>query len=148
MGTLLDANGQPMAGYVVELHSDPVTTVTDSGGRYVFHDVDFTSHELIVKTPEGEKIKAVALAFSQGEAFGTQITQEHVSITYAKETATVNIVVQMTSSQNGAVVTQVSDSELSTSSGGTVTALPWIVGGAVAAAAVAVLIALLLKKRK
>ena len=106
-GTLLDSNGNPMAGYVVELHSDPMTTVTDAQGRYTFRDVEYTNHELIVKTPKGEEIAVFTLAFSQGDTTDTDVTETGVNITYTKSTATVQIEVALKADKGGAEISQV-----------------------------------------
>ena len=150
-GTLLDSDGNPMAGYVVELHSDPITTVTDANGRYTFYDVDYTSHELIVKTAEGEKIAEFELAFVEGEEFGTDMSEKGVNITYTRSTETVNIEVELIPDQGGAAISQVSGSDnpqTGGSLGGIGTVLLWIGGGVLALMLIALMIIILKKKKK
>jgi hypothetical protein len=150
-GTLLDSNGNPMAGYVVELHSDPMTTVTDANGRYAFYDVDYTSHELIVKTPEGDKIAEFELVFSEGEEFSTDVTEKGVDITYMRSTDTVNIEVKLIPDQSGAEISQVFSSDnLQTSDalGGIGSVLWWIGGGVLVVMLITLLTIILLKKKK
>jgi uncharacterized repeat protein (TIGR02543 family) len=36
IGTVLDENGNPLAGMTVELHSDPMIVVTDEAGQFTF----------------------------------------------------------------------------------------------------------------
>ena len=150
-GTLLDSNDNPMAGYVVELHSDPITTITDANGQYTFHNVDYTSHELIVKTAEGEKIAEFELAFSEGKEFSTVMTKEGVNITYTLNTETVNIEIKMTPDQSGAAISRVSGSKIpqtSNSLGGFGSVLWWVGGGALALMLITLLIIVLLKKKR
>jgi hypothetical protein len=151
MGTLLDADGKPMVGYVVELHSNPITTVTDKNGQYVFYDVDYTNHELIVKTPEGEQIAEFELAFSQGEEFSTDVTEKGAAITYTGSTATVNIKVALAADKSSATIVQVSSAGIQlvdNADGGIGTVLLWIGGGVLAVMLIALLVIILLKRKK
>jgi hypothetical protein len=150
-GTLLDSDGNPMAGYVVELHSDPITTVTDVNGRYTFYDVDYTSHELIVKTESGEKIAEFELVFSEGEEFSTDVTEEGVDITYTRSTETVNIEVKLIPDQSGAAISEVSGTDnpqTSDALGGLGSILWWIIGGVLVVMLITLLIIILLKRKK
>mgnify|MGYP000398037725 CR=1 FL=1 len=150
-GTLLDSNGNPMAGYVVELHSDPITTITDANGRYTFRDVEYTKHEMIVKTPKGEEIAAFELSFSQGEEFDTDVTEKGVNVTFTNSTATVDIEVAVAADQSGATISHVQaveNPQTDDTSGGIGTVLLWIGGGIFAAAIIAALVIILLRKRR
>ena len=150
-GTLVDSNGNAMAGYLVELHSEPMTTVTDANGWYAFYDVDYTSHDLIVKTAEGKKIVGFELDFSEGEKFSTDLTEKGVDITYTRSTETVNIEVKLIPDQSGATISQVSGTDkpqTSDSLGGIGTALLWIGIGVLAVILITLLIIILLKKKK
>lgn len=125
--------------------------MTDANGRYAFYDVDYTSHDLIVKTPQGEKIAEFALAFSEGDQFNTDMTDEGVKITYTQKTATVTIDVALKADESGAAIEKVAGSDIpqttvSLSAGGS--ALLWIGIGTFAALLIAVLIILLAKRKK
>ena len=106
-GTLVDSNGNPLVGYVVELHSDPITTITDADGHYTFYNVDYIDHELIVKTPKSEEIAAFKLSFLEGDKFTTNIMKKGVDITFTKSTVTVDIQVVVEASQSCAAISQV-----------------------------------------
>jgi hypothetical protein len=150
-GRLLDADGNPMAGYVVELHSDPVITVTNANGEYAFYDVDYTNHELIVKTAEGKTIAEFELAFSEGEEFRTDVSEAGADITYTRSTETINIEVKLIPDQSGAAISQVvslDDPQAIDSRGGAGSTLLWIGIGVLAVILIVLLIILLLKKRK
>ncbi len=150
-GTLLDSDGNPMVGYLVELHSEPMTTVTDANGRYAFYGVDYTNHELVVKTPEGEKIAEFELVFSQGDEFGTDMTEKGADITYTSSTATVNIEVKLIPDQSGAAISLVSGSDeplADKAFGDAGSVLLWIGGGTLVVMLIALLIIILLKERK
>ncbi len=150
IGTLLASDGKPLAGYVIELHSDPITAVTDMNGRVAFKDVDYTSHELIIKTPEGRLIAEFELAFYEGEEFGAEVAKEGVSITYTRSTETVSIEVRLMPDQSGAAISQVYDSN-NPKTGGSYDAagsiLWWIGGGVLAVILIALSVILLLKKK-
>ena len=149
-GRLLDPDGNPLAGYVVELHSNPLTTVTDKDGRYEFRDVEYTGHEMIVKTPAGDEVAEFELIFSEGDEFSTDVTEEGVSITYTSRTATVDIEIALTADRSTAAIAQVSGSEKphgGDTAGGIGPVLLW--AGLVAIAVmIAVVIVLLLRKKK
>lgn len=132
----------------MELHSDPVTTVTDADGRFEFHGVDYTHHELIVKKPAGEQIAGFELTFSEGDKVGTDVTENGVNITYIRSTAIVTIDMALNAGESSTAISKVTVSDTpAEASGGTASALWWIIGGVVVAA-IAVVIVLLLKKRK
>ena len=128
-----------------------MTTVTDANGRYTFYDVDYTSHELIVKTEKGEKIAAFDLAFSEGENFSTDVTEEGVNITYTRSTDTVSIEVKLIPDQGGAKISQVTGldkPQSSDTSGGEGGVLLWIGGGVLSIMLIALLIIILKRKKK
>ena len=145
-GILLDSNGNPMAGYIVELHSDPVTTVTDAQGRYTFYDVEFTEHTLTVKTPEGEEISSLRLSFSQGEEFDISTTNTETIITYTATTITVSLIVTVSEDQSTASISEIT----STSSAEAVRESTWWIWVLVVAMAgiASVLIIWFVRKRK
>lgn len=121
-----------MVGYVVELHSDPMTTITDENGRYTFNDVEYTNHELIIKTPKGENVASFELNFSQGEDFSSAMSEKGANITYTQKTETVTLEVTLKPDQSGAAISAVSASTPPKASGflsviGTV--LLWVGGG-------------------
>lgn len=135
----------------MELHSDPITTITDENGRYAFYDVAYTNHELIVKTPEGTEIAAFELSFAQGDQMDTNVTDEGVSVTYTNSTVSVDIEVAVAADQSSAAIaraTGVDNPQTNEGAGGIGTVLLWIGGGIFAAAIIAALIIILLKRRK
>ena len=138
-GTLLDSNGTPMAGYIVELHSDPVSTITDEKGHYTFHNVAYTDHTLIVKTPENEEIASFVLLFAPGEEFDTATTDESMSITYTHSTVSVNITVTVAEDKGSAVISEVSSVNESETAGSSVWWI-WVLAGIIAGLAVIVMI--------
>jgi hypothetical protein len=136
-----------MVGFVVELHSDPMTTVTDENGRYTFNDVAYTNHELIIKTPQGEKVATFELNFSQGKEFSSAKSDKGANITYTQKTETVTLEVTLNPDQSGAVISEVSASSQPQTNGflsviGSV--LLWVGGGIL----VIMLLLILANKRK
>ncbi|BFH61125.1 InlB B-repeat-containing protein [Paenibacillus azoreducens] len=54
-GVVKDANGNPMQGVKVELHSDPRITFTNENGEYRFENVELGKHTVILKNPFTDK---------------------------------------------------------------------------------------------
>lgn len=52
-GRIFYSDGSPAAGRHIELHSDPVSTVTDSDGRFLFPNVSFGDHTITVYNQDG-----------------------------------------------------------------------------------------------
>lgn len=52
-GRIFYSDGSPAAGRHVELHSDPVSTVTDLEGRFLFPNVSFGEHTITVYNQDG-----------------------------------------------------------------------------------------------
>lgn len=86
-GTLLDADGNPMAGFFLELHSNLRSAVTDVNGRYVFSNVTFAHHILLVKNADGVEVATYELDFAKGDQFLSSVTQTGANITYTDDTA-------------------------------------------------------------
>ena len=149
-GTLLSSDGNPMSGYIVELHSDPMTAVTDAKGRYSFDNVDYTSHQLIVKTPEGEKFAEFELSFTEGAKFGAEMTETGADIIYTSGTETVSIEVELLPDRGGAVISRVNGSD-GPQTGGTHDgsgSILWWIGGVIVLLLIGLLIIALLRKKK
>ena len=66
-GTLYDKDGNPLAGYTVELHSDPMSTVTDDQGRFTFTGVAIEEHTLTVKNPSGHTLQTFTVSMHNGD---------------------------------------------------------------------------------
>ncbi len=54
-GVVKDANGIPMQGVKVELHSDPQITFTNENGEYRFEGVELGKHTVTLKNPFTDK---------------------------------------------------------------------------------------------
>lgn len=57
-GTFTDADGNPVEGATVELHSNVRTTTTDANGNWAFQDVSSGNHTLAVIPPDGSSLAA------------------------------------------------------------------------------------------
>lgn len=57
-GTVRDANDEPVSGATVTLHSNPITTSTDSNGEFTFTEVPEGDHTIHVEPPEGTELAA------------------------------------------------------------------------------------------
>jgi hypothetical protein len=55
-GTLLDADGNPVANATVEIHSEVRTGTTDANGNFEIEDVEVGNHEIIFKNSSNEVI--------------------------------------------------------------------------------------------
>ncbi len=60
-GRILDEDGNPLANKIVELHSEPITTRTDTDGNYRFENVTSGEHTLFVKEEDGTEIATMPL---------------------------------------------------------------------------------------
>jgi len=121
-----------MAGYIVELYSNPATTATDANGRYTFDNVDYVAHSMIIKTAGGNKVAEFELTFKEGEQFSMNMTEKGVNITYTQSTEAVNIEIKLNPDLAGAEISRVSDSVIphtGSASDGIDPVLLWIGGG-------------------
>ncbi|MBS6395815.1 MAG: carboxypeptidase regulatory-like domain-containing protein [Clostridiales bacterium] len=67
-GHVVDGNSRAMAGYTVELHSTPRTTVTDGNGYFEFANVEYGTHELFVKDAAGNLLASRRFEIREGAA--------------------------------------------------------------------------------
>jgi hypothetical protein len=81
-GILTDAQGNPLADIIVELHSDPQITTTDKNGFYEFKNVLEGSHTLFVKEKDGTEIAQLSMVITQGD----RTSQDGNTITVAGNT--------------------------------------------------------------
>lgn len=100
-GTLLGADGKPMAGQAVTLHSKVVKTVTDSNGRFTFPDVPLTDHTLIIESAEGAEIGSYDLSFKESASTSYQVDNTDVDVAITSNTVMIDILVQI--SEEGSV---------------------------------------------
>lgn len=103
-GTLVDSNNKKLAGYALELHSDPITTITDSNGRFTFNNVPYTKHTLNVKTSTGTLLGSFALAFTEGEDFNKTVTGGGADIVYTSNTVSVDIAMSLNDEGEASIV--------------------------------------------
>lgn len=130
-GELLDSNGNPKVGYVVELHSTPITAITDSQGRYRFDNVDYTAHTLFVKTPTGKQITSFALSFEEGDKFSKTVKADGADIQYTNSTVSVDITIALDGDEDSAKITEISGVD-NPATGRTPSLLIWILMAAFA----------------
>jgi len=90
-GTLLDRDGSPLAGYTVELHSDPLVTVTDEEGRFTFTDVPVGDHTLTVKDPAGDTLQTFTVSLRSGDAYDYEQDGSAIDVALAADTETVEM---------------------------------------------------------
>lgn len=98
-GTLIDSDGNPLAGYTIVLHSDPITRVTDTNGKFLFEDVPFNNHTMIVSNGVDE-IGRYKLSFSGASAQDSSIdnTAHIAGFKYTSDTMCVDLLLQLTES--------------------------------------------------
>jgi len=65
-GYIKDSNGNPLKGYIVELHSTPRTYTTDKDGYFKFDNVEEGEHTLIVKDSNGKVLVTKELNVIEG----------------------------------------------------------------------------------
>ena len=86
-GTLRGSDKKPLTGYKVTLHSEPMTTVTDKAGKFVFTNVEYSQHALIVETPEGVEMGNFTLDFQTADSPGHHIDGHSLVIYYTNRTS-------------------------------------------------------------
>lgn len=65
---LADAQGNPMTGMTVELHSSPRTAVSDERGNVYFSNVEFGTHTLTVKDQAGNTLGSRQFVLAAGSS--------------------------------------------------------------------------------
>lgn len=80
-GTLVDDNGLPLAGYNITLYSNPVTVFTDSAGGFVFTNMPYDNHTLVVSLPTGTEIGRFALDFVRNNSNSSSINNANNRVT-------------------------------------------------------------------
>lgn len=110
-GTIEDADGKPLANYPVTLHSDPVTVITDSKGKFTFENVPLTSHTLVIKKSDGTQIGSYDLTFTKEDTASYENTANKIDIKFTAGTVNVNIDIDVNADQTGTAIDNVSFSE-------------------------------------
>jgi hypothetical protein len=103
-GRLVDADGNPLAGYKITLHSDPITVYTDSDGWYTFEDVEFTEHELIIYTPAGEEIGRYNIVFTEGDSQSSYVDGDTLYATFTGDSLYLAVDLELDEEGNAVIV--------------------------------------------
>jgi uncharacterized repeat protein (TIGR02543 family) len=90
-GTLTDGNGDPLVGYIVQLHSKPRMTVTDENGYYEFKNVPYTEHNLIIQAANSAKMGEFELEFKQTDRVEVLVKKATVDIKHKADTDVITI---------------------------------------------------------
>lgn len=76
-GRVVYSDGAPAANCTLELHSDPATAITDVDGRFLFPNVPFGEHTLLVRGQGGSVAAQRAVKLNQEQAQqGVAISQQ------------------------------------------------------------------------
>ena len=67
-GRILNADGTPCANQLLELHSDPMRTTTDSDGIFHFQRVDIGNHQLIMLDESEQVLSQIAVSINRDNA--------------------------------------------------------------------------------
>jgi hypothetical protein len=97
-GRVLYSDGSPAAGRTLELHSDPIKTVTDRDGRFLFANVPFGEHRILVRGQDGSVAAERSIYLSQdSEEEGVSIFQQDGSyeVTVALDVRVLELVVEL-----------------------------------------------------
>lgn len=124
-GTLLDSDGNPIAGKTVKLHSKVVTTVTDSKGRFTFTNVPLVDHELIIESLEGTELGRYDLSFGKSDSTSYSVDNTDVDVNVTSNTVAIDILVNV--SDSGEVSIEKITFGENPQTGDTETASTWIV---------------------
>ena len=95
-GTLTDANGAPLAGYYITLHSTPITIVTNSSGEFSFGKTYFADHTLIVEDSTRREVARFDVSMQEGSANNAAINNlaRTINITYTHMAVRIRIDLQ------------------------------------------------------
>ena len=83
-GVLKDIDGNVLAGYTVELHSEVKTAITNEKGEYSFEDVSEGLHTIIVRAPENTIVSYTQITV----AYDSNSDYEHNIIGFNNNTNT------------------------------------------------------------
>lgn len=106
-GVLTDENGKPLIGKIVELHSDPMSTVTDKEGRFTFENVCVEHHTLIIMDTAGDPLKEFEIDLNTEEEFTWEEDENTcVNIMLSKDTAAINLSISLNDKDFGIIGVQ------------------------------------------
>lgn len=102
-GHILYSDGTPAAGRNIELHSDPVSTVTDADGRFLFPNISFGEHTITVYNQDGSVDAEQPVTISPDkEEQGVLITKnsnQEYAITVAVDIRILELVIELDDGQ-------------------------------------------------
>lgn len=87
-------NGQPVAGITIELHSTPKTDVTDSNGRFSFHDVECGRHSLTA-IENGNIVGYVEFVLTEGSTANLSLSNGIYIVTANKNEIGINLTLNL-----------------------------------------------------
>lgn len=110
-GKLVDSNGNPLAGYTVTLHSNPITTTTDSNGVFVFENVPLTNHTLLIKSKDENEIGRYSLSFTQDDSTSFTTGEKQISIINTPNTVAIDVLINVSEDGNSTQIDNVTFKE-------------------------------------
>ena len=66
--SFVDGNGKPLSGVALELHSDPMTALTDASGAAAFDNIEFGKHTLYIKDSSGKTLAEKKFSIASGKS--------------------------------------------------------------------------------
>lgn len=66
--SFVDGNGKPLSGVALELHSDPMTALTDASGAAAFDNIEFGKHTLYIKDSSGKALAEKKFSIASGKS--------------------------------------------------------------------------------
>jgi hypothetical protein len=102
VGTLLDNTGNPLVGYNVTLYSNPINTMTGADGSFVFGNVPYDHHTLVVSDGGNNEIGRFSLNFTQGRNNTQSIdpSTNTCDITFQSRTNSIDFDIQVNATFN------------------------------------------------
>lgn len=102
-GRIFYSDGSPAAGRHIELHSEPVSTVTDLDGRFLFPNVSFGEHTITVYNQDGSVDAKQPVTISpdkeeKGVIIARDFNQDYV-ITVAVDIRILELVIELDGGQ-------------------------------------------------
>ena len=102
VGQVVDPGGAVLTGYCVTTYSDPLNTLTNSSGEFVFKDIPYTHHTLVISNNSGQEIGRFSLNFTNTGKQGITVNNlaNTANINYAAGTNFVDLRFQVNGALN------------------------------------------------
>jgi|GEM_PF-3251497 len=102
VGQVVSSGGTPLSNYCVTTYSDPLNTLTNPSGEFVFQGIPYTQHTLVVSNSSGTEIGRFSLNFNNtGKQSINVNNQTHTAnVSYSAGTNYIDLKFQVNGASN------------------------------------------------